>query len=338
MVTDIMYMSPPVLADDVRITSNRYGFTVYNLDSGESWSPPPVAETVDEWGAPKIVGETVLAIHGPRGLAPEEDPEPMLYGLDVADGSEQWTFSLADVGIDDPGTARLLNPVAVGDTIYLSNPGSRDEGSRLVAVRPAASEDEGETRGDDSDDSDDDSEDPSRDGESDDEGSSETGDADADESRDDEPDGSGSDDPDDDAATDEGDASDDSDAASDGDSDNETADGGDGGTTSDDAPTDTGDTAGNGSSDGAATDTDTGTDGDADTTGAGSDGDSNNATDTNETGTDGTDSAEGSPGFTTGAGLVGGGLTLEWLRRRVTDDDSDPNPNPDPDSGPGSTE
>ncbi|ELY50008.1 PQQ-binding-like beta-propeller repeat protein [Natronorubrum bangense] len=35
-----------------------------------------------------------------------------------------------------------------------------------------------------------------------------------------------------------------------------------------------------------------------------------------------TDENDSVPGFTTGAGLVGGGLTLEWLRRRATTDES----------------
>ncbi|ELZ21536.1 pyrrolo-quinoline quinone [Haloterrigena salina JCM 13891] len=34
------------------------------------------------------------------------------------------------------------------------------------------------------------------------------------------------------------------------------------------------------------------------------------------------DETDGAPGFSAGAGLVGGGLTLEWLRRRVTADES----------------
>ncbi|WP_339105559.1 PQQ-binding-like beta-propeller repeat protein [Haloterrigena salinisoli] len=43
-----------------------------------------------------------------------------------------------------------------------------------------------------------------------------------------------------------------------------------------------------------------------------------NETESNET----ADESDGAPGFSTGAGLVGGGLTLEWLRRRATTDES----------------
>ncbi|SFS92612.1 hypothetical protein [Halostagnicola kamekurae] len=49
----------------------------------------------------------------------------------------------------------------------------------------------------------------------------------------------------------------------------------------------------------------------------------------NETGTDErhanerTDDSDSIPGFTTGTGLLGGALSLEWLRRRAVTDEPD---------------
>lgn len=99
---------------------------------------------------------------------------------------------------------------------------------------------------------------------------------------------------------------------------------------SEDIPTDDGEaddeSGDDGATDGDTTTDDTDSEADRDSdepdTGLETDAPENDSqTDTeNESEPDGgTDEA---PGFTTGAGLVGGGLTLEWLRRRATTDES----------------
>ncbi|ELY54487.1 pyrrolo-quinoline quinone [Natronolimnohabitans innermongolicus JCM 12255] len=74
----------------------------------------------------------------------------------------------------------------------------------------------------------------------------------------------------------------------------------------------------------SADDSDGETDRDDDTepgTGRGTDDTESNGT-ADGSGSDASDESDGTPGFTTGAGLLGGGLTLEWLRRRATADES----------------
>ncbi|QLG50037.1 PQQ-binding-like beta-propeller repeat protein [Natrinema halophilum] len=271
-IGDTMYMTPPVSTGKYRISSGRYGFDVYNTETEESWNVS--GKTVDEWGAPKIIGETVIAPYGPREPIGGGDVEPWVYGYDLEDGSEQWKFSLANIGVEYANSARSFDPIAVDDTIFFRPSG------KLVAMRPASSDED--TRGD----TDSDAGDGPESGESNGEDESpekddDSGDGDTDGSRDGESDGN------DQSSGKDGDGAD--------------------GTESDPqdgAPGDSGD--GN------------------QTTGTGGDGDTATGNDSSS-GTDGADSETGgsdsTPGFTTGAGLVGGGITLEWLRRRATDDE-----------------
>ncbi|QLK27482.1 PQQ-like beta-propeller repeat protein [Natrinema zhouii] len=172
---------------------------------------------------------------------------------------------------------------AISDaTIYVVHDGD------LVALREAADDDDA----------------TDEDGANDDQDDANSEDEDADES--DETDG------DEDASedTDEDDSSDESHDDDDGRGDGEDGSSDDGGT--DDTETngsDTDDSGGNG-------------DGDADEDGSGDGGDADGDEQTVNGSTDAEadDDTDGSPGFTAGAGLLGGALGLEWLRRR---DDAD---------------
>ncbi|WP_436345202.1 PQQ-binding-like beta-propeller repeat protein [Natronorubrum sp. FCH18a] len=76
--------------------------------------------------------------------------------------------------------------------------------------------------------------------------------------------------------------------------------------------------------DDSGTDADDGGRGDSETGADGDDGDTGNGDGTGDGSTDAedeTDDGDGTPGFTTGAGLLGGALGLEWLRRRAGGDD-----------------
>lgn len=78
--------------------------------------------------------------------------------------------------------------------------------------------------------------------------------------------------------------------------------------------------------DDSGTDSDDGGRGDSETGANGDDGDTGDEDETGDGATgaeDETDDADGTPGFTTGAGLLGSAFGLEWLRRRAGGDDPD---------------
>jgi hypothetical protein len=204
-----------------------------------------------------------------------------LVGFALDDGTERWRFAFDEREWAD---GFGVDCVVDGDTVYVNRAGG------LAAVRPAEStEDEnGEENGDDE--------------ETDDEGAEE---------------GNGEDEPEDSEESEEVDDADESDESDD-DSDEYDGDEDEG---DDSTENETNDSA---TDDGSDSDTDDEPNNDAED--EADDSDEDDVADPDEEGDGGTDdgddddAADGSPGFTAGAGLAGGLLGLEWLRRRAAED------------------
>ncbi|TYL38658.1 pyrrolo-quinoline quinone [Natronococcus pandeyae] len=190
---------------------------------------------------------------------------------------------------------------------------------------PAEGDEDEESPGDGDEEPSDDEEttDNTEDGESDDEGPTDDGDeepsegeeepADDDHHADEEDDGEfegGEDDGETGADEDDGAGGDDATDEDDGDD-----------STGDDAPADgDGDDPADEDDDETGADAEDDGDDDTDVGGDADDEDGDGETDEADDPADETDDSEGMPGFTTGAGIVGGALGLEWLRRRATED------------------
>lgn len=319
--------------EDVRIDTGydmSREITAHNLDTDEHWSE---MSGISAWRSLIVVGETIVAGHLPDTSVGEEweYPHHSIVGLDLHDGSEKWVL---EFDADLPGIA-----AADERTLYLT------EDDELVAMRsddetdgedeeeePTDGEDEEPTddESDDGDVDDTDDEDESEagdepDGGSEGEGESEEGD-DSDEDGTDEDDGDESEDgdeTDEEGGTDE---TDESDGSSEGETDDGADESDDSGDESDGASGDEEQSDDAGAEDDPSeneTDDDSdGIDDGSDDTGSDDLGD-DETDDANESDGGATDDGDDSvPGFTTGASLVGGAATLEWLRRRAGTADS----------------
>ncbi|WP_394741851.1 PQQ-binding-like beta-propeller repeat protein [Natronococcus roseus] len=387
-VERLTFRFPPAMTDETRVTADRHGFSSADHEATENWSE---GGGTDAWRLPVIVGETLIVPYYPG-----DDHVNALYGFDLEDGTEQWTFTHDDLDIGDLSDWYAASE----DTVYVAASGDAGD-ERLVAVRSGSDgedegdeteedegtqesdgdeeaedeetddeaeaeerDDENEDEGNDSDDSsDDENEEPA----SDDGGNEESGDDSSDDSGNEEPaSDDGNDSADESESDDTGgqdgsdedgsDGSDGDDGAADSESDDleETTDGADSSETDDGytgEETD-GDTDGNATSDSDGTDDDGVTDDDETDAGATDDtttGDDEVTADGSDNGTreteenssassrdgdevdepddgdsaDEDDDIEEMPGFTTGAGIAGGALGLEWLRRRASVDEDD---------------
>ncbi|AGB39552.1 outer membrane protein assembly factor BamB family protein [Natronococcus occultus] len=263
------------------------------------------------YGQAVISGETAYAyfyLDGHNYGDREYDEE--LVALNKYDGSERWTIGVEDAPV---GPVRAIS----GETIYVEHDGD------LVALREGTDED-GDEPEDEADDQ------PADEGE---EGDDQADDSESEET--DQPDDGGDDQP-----------------ADDGDEPEDEGEGGDqpaqGDADDGDEPDedDEGDYTGEGEDDrdepddedGPDTDDDGGNDDESDDGG----GDENGGDDQDVGGDDeggdevaddpSDDETDGMPGFTTGAGLLGGALGLEWVRRRAgSDERTDPDERVSPD-------
>ena len=294
----------PAATDETRVAVSRDALRIHNYETGDGWEQ--VGGTTG-WRDPSIVGDTIVVPYYPGYN------ERAVYGFDLADGSEQWTFTHPIVDVD-----ALAEWYAVTeDTLYTTGENG------LVALRQEAADEE--TEADDED-------------EPDEEAETEENEEQADEQESDETDGNGqTDDADGSDQTDDADG-DETDTDANGNETNESASDSD--EADEDAEYEPGEDDGN-ATDGtgagddgeSADDNATGADGNDDETNA-SDADAG-SDDEDVDGTTGADDAdgadeqrngdgddtEGMPGFTAGAGIAGGALGLEWLRRRATVDD-----------------
>ncbi|UTF52151.1 PQQ-binding-like beta-propeller repeat protein [Natronosalvus rutilus] len=124
------YRFPLAVTETANVTAGRNGFRAYHYDTEYSWS---VGGSLDAWGRPIVVGRTVVVAHHPY-----TDEMPELYGFDLENGDELWSFSLGKLGIAEDNTPMWphISYVSDGDTLYVS---TRD---RIAALR--SSEDGGE--------------------------------------------------------------------------------------------------------------------------------------------------------------------------------------------------
>ncbi|MDG5819763.1 PQQ-binding-like beta-propeller repeat protein [Natronococcus sp. A-GB7] len=316
-VERLTFRFPPAMTDGTRVTAGRHGFESADHGAGENWSE---GGGTDAWRLPVIVGETVIVPYYPG-----DDHVNALYGFDLEDGTEQWTFTHDDLDIGDLSDWYAASE----DTVYVA--ASEDAGDeRLVAVRSGSGgedEESEEPASDDGNDSADESESDDGDGEAGSDG-----------------DGSDGSDGDDGAADSESDDpeeiadgnGDDSSETDDGYTGEETDGDADGNATVDSEDTDDGTTGSDETDAGATDDTTTGDD---DVTADGSDDDGTRETEENSSASsrdgdevdepddgdpvDEDDDTEGMPGFTAGAGIAGGALGLEWLRRRASVEEDD---------------
>ncbi|WP_049891477.1 outer membrane protein assembly factor BamB family protein [Natronococcus amylolyticus] len=242
-----------------------------------------------------IGGDTVYVYFATSDSSEWDGYSGELVAFEKDDGSERWTVSTDDRSVG--------NVVAIDDeTLYV------EDGNALVALREDLNE--GDTERDD-----------------------ETPEEDEDESVDEDEDGDRDPESDDEDADDEGGETDDEyEGEEDGDDESDDVDDGDQEESSDDGDDDPDDTEGDGEpddddgdrddtdgdGDDSRSDIDDGSDGDTDDTGTGDDPDDT----TEDTDAETDDDADSVPGFTTGAGLVGGAVGLEWLRRKAGTNDT----------------
>ncbi|WP_049912539.1 outer membrane protein assembly factor BamB family protein [Natrialba hulunbeirensis] len=241
------------------------------------------------YGQAVISGDTAYAyfyLDGHNYGDREYDEE--LVALNKYDGSEKWTISVEDAPV---GPIRAIS----GETFYVEHDGD------LVALREPTDEDDQSENGEDG--SEDDQTTDDEDGDGDGDGDKDDG-SNADGDRDDNADGD-----------------EDEDDNADGDSNETQSDGGDE-AKEDSGDKDNGDGADN--DDGTAVDTDGGNEdnaaadtGENTTNGADGDGDGGDNDASTVDAADDDTGIDGTPGFTTGAGLLGGALGLEWLRRQA---------------------
>ncbi|APX97869.1 outer membrane protein assembly factor BamB family protein [Natronorubrum daqingense] len=276
---------PALISDDAFYAFDAYNVTGYDRESGsEVWDTE-----VNTYRVPSVaVGDGIvyagLAVDG-EAYGPDEVPEPSdgVYAFDEETGEIEWA-----VGTDEIPTIALAD-----ETIYASS-------ETLVAIR-----NEDDDRSEEPDEEEEEENDDGDDGETDDESEDESadGDSESDDSDGDDGDSSSSSDDGDDDSTDDG-------------SDDGTSDESDGG---DDASGSDDDDAENEDGDDASGDDDT--DGGSDDVGDGDDADDDDDGDDGDDGDDADDADDSVPGFTAGAGAVGGLATLEWLRRKAGDAD-----------------
>ncbi|MDG5821182.1 PQQ-binding-like beta-propeller repeat protein [Natronococcus sp. A-GB7] len=300
----------PAVTAEARVAASPDALRVRNYERGEDWEQ--VGGTAG-WRNPSIVGETIVVPYYPGYN------ERAVYGLDLADGSERWEFTHSVV--DEGGPSQWY--AIAGDTIYTTGENG------LVAIRQE--EAEGTDEEDDANDEDEGGENDGEDDESD------GGDQHADDEQESsETDG---DDQESDEAGNDDETGDDTDGEP---ADEDESDGGESDGTGEYEPAEddgnvTDDSA-SGEADDAADDDVTDTDvdendahgnetDDSDTGGDDGTTDTNDADERTDGVSDDTDpepeddDAEATPGFTTGAGIAGGVLGLEWLRRRATAED-----------------
>ncbi|MFU8870099.1 PQQ-binding-like beta-propeller repeat protein [Natronococcus sp.] len=284
----------PAATAETRVAVSRDALRIHNYETGEGWEQ--VGGTTG-WRDPSIVGDTIVVPYYPGYN------ERAVFGFDLADGSERWEFTHPVVDVD-----ALAEWYAVTeDTLYTTGENG------LVALRQETADEEA----DDEDEPDEEAGDEETEGQ-------------ADEQESDETDGSDRvDDADGDETDTDANGNETNESESDGDEAGEDAEyepGEDGGNGTD------GTDEGDGSADDNTTDADESDDeaneSDADVDADDEDADGTTGADDTDGGGDGNETddasdgtAEGMPGFTTGAGIAGGALGLEWLRRRATVDD-----------------
>ncbi|WP_187432905.1 outer membrane protein assembly factor BamB family protein [Natronococcus pandeyae] len=333
--------------EDAVVTRGRNGLEV--TMSGSSWSE----ETVDGFGAPVIVGDTIVV-----GYTADTQKPDMIRGLDLEDGTERWRLEfderqwMSGFGVE----------VIVGDDIIcidraegLTALRSADEGDANDEEEAEEDEDEAddnETGDEDGDETENDGDETENDGE---EGDDETGEEETDDGDETENDDGGESENDNEESENDGDESETDDGAGEtDDTAEETSDEPDDESYESGEETD-GDEADEGEA--ADEDGDSGSSGgdehqDDESGNGGTDDDGTSGEDDSETGgeddseiqdddeieeddeepetadeadndgaaaDDGTDDPDEMPGFTTGAGIAGGAIGLEWLRRRAQD-------------------
>ncbi|MDG5760380.1 PQQ-binding-like beta-propeller repeat protein [Natronococcus sp. A-GB1] len=316
------------LGESVAVTLADNAYRGRSLeDDGIEWT----LEADDTYGSAAIGGDTVYVAIASDG----EEGRRRLLALDSSDGSQRWSVADDEVPI---GPIRALTE----DAIYVDSDGE------LIALRGRPVADDDGRDGDDDSDNGDDDESRDRDDSDDGQDDADSGDRDRD-------DGGSERQPDDSEET-NGDSGDDEETdgesgdegtadenASDGDTAGGDGEGGDSddGTAIDDNETDGDDdrddrAEASESDDGADESEDDGSEAESESTDEGGDdgdgiaeSDGDDSDDTAEPVSDGDgadaddleDDAEGMPGFTAGAGIAGGALGLEWLRRRAGADD-----------------
>jgi outer membrane protein assembly factor BamB len=291
----------PAGTAEARVAASPDALRVRDYERDEHWEQ--VGGTAG-WRNPSIVGETIVVPYYPGY------DERAVYGLDLADGSERWEFTHSVVDGGGPSQWYAIT----GDTIYTTGENG------LVAIRQEEGEEaEGTDEEDDANDEDEGGESDGEDDESDggdqhDDDEQESGETDGDDQESDE------------AGNDETGGDADGEPADEDESDGSESNGTDEYEPAEDDGNVTDDSA-NGEADDAADDDVTDTDADGNETDDSDAGGDDGTTGTNDADerTDGTsddtdsedDNAEGTPGFTAGAGIAGGALGLEWLRRRA---------------------
>lgn len=113
---------PPAMTDETRVATDRHGISSADHGEPERWRE---RGGTDAWRRPVIVGETVVVPYYPG-----DETVNALYGFDLEDGTERWTFTHADVDVADLSERYAASE----ETIYVS--ASDEEGSeRLMAIR-----------------------------------------------------------------------------------------------------------------------------------------------------------------------------------------------------------
>lgn len=289
-VANTTFRFPLAATDDVRARTNRHSMRVTHYETDKSWS---IGGSVDQWGRPVIVGETVVV---PSHLMADESA---IFAFDIADGSRRWALGLGEFDINTLDELNWPSDsfVATEETIYITSP------NQVVAIRPS----DGEERETDSTDTEDENAGPNGSGEN---------------ATDERSDGSaGGENGTDDDVTDLEDVIDSENTTTDSEnatieSANETGSGDANGSTN--ASNGSNGSAANGSDGGITGGNESANESPTASSNASSEGGANGSTDGNGDGA----ASDDTPGFTGGAGLVGGGLALEWLRRRSSTDES----------------
>ncbi|WP_312907349.1 PQQ-binding-like beta-propeller repeat protein [Natronosalvus caseinilyticus] len=129
-VGEVSYRFPLAVTDSARVRAGRHGFGAYHYDTDYRWS---IGGSTDAWGRPIVIDRTVIIAYHPYS---SEQPE--LYGFDIENGDELWSFSLAKLGVEDYKGAMWpdMTYVSDGDALYVS---MRD---RIAALRPSEDGDE----------------------------------------------------------------------------------------------------------------------------------------------------------------------------------------------------
>ncbi|WP_394741228.1 outer membrane protein assembly factor BamB family protein [Natronococcus roseus] len=312
----------PAVTDEIRVATGRSGFSVENHETDEGWSKGGDADGwshTDAWGQPAIAGEILVIPY--QVNTPEGDENDGIYGFELEDGTERWQFTHADVDGTDVWATHGF--VVSGESIYVTG------GDQLQVLRPEDQEQQEEGGEEDEE------QEQKEGGEEDEEQEQkEGGEEDEEQEADDQPDDSDSEGRSSDEEPSEDDEADDGvdetpgdDTAEDADddvSDAESTEEADDADTGDDDDTDEADE--DDTDDDDEEEDDIGTDdGGAEADEGDEDVDESDDTAGDTDDSDDTDDADGVPGFTTGAGILGGVLGLEWMRRQARTDKSDEN-------------